>query len=236
MLRIAIVEDDRNYIQQLQKYLQRYGQESGQAMNISVFTDGDEITEGYRPNYDIILMDIEMCFMNGMTAAQEIRKLDPEVVIIFITNMVQYAIQGYAVGALDYILKPVSYFAFSQRIDRAITRLKSRTRKYITVPVVGGARKLEVSQIYYVEGRNHDLTFHTQVGNLDSRLTLRQVEEQLEGCHFFRGNNSYLINLEHVDGIQDNCAVVRGDLLKLSRPRKNAFMEALTDHLGEVLK
>lgn len=181
-------------------------------------------------------MDVEMSFMNGMTAAQEIRKLDPEVVIIFITNMVQYAIQGYSVGALDYVLKPVSYFAFSQRIDRAITRLKSRTRKYITIPVTGGVRKLEVSQIYYVESRNHDLTFHTQVGNLDSRLTLRQVEEQLEGCHFFRGNNSYLINLEHVDGIQDNCAVVRGDLLKLSRPRKNAFMEALTDHLGEVLK
>jgi len=44
------------------------------------------------------------------------------------------------------------------------------------------------------------------------------------------------VDLEHVDGIQDNCAVVRGDLLKLSRPRKNAFMEALTDHLGEVLK
>ena len=87
-------------------------------MIISVFTDGDEITEGYRPNYDIILMDIEMCFMNGMTAAQEIRKLDPEVVIIFITNMVQYAIQGYAVGALDYILKPVNYEEFGSCIDR----------------------------------------------------------------------------------------------------------------------
>ena len=108
MLRIAIVEDDRNYIQQLQRYLQRYSQESEQAMDISVFTDGDEITEGYRPVYDIILMDVEMSFMNGMTAAQEIRKLDPEVVIIFITNMVQYAIQGYSVGALDYVLKPVS--------------------------------------------------------------------------------------------------------------------------------
>lgn len=236
MLRIAVVEDDPGYIRQLQEYLGQYGRESGQSIDISVFTDGDEIVEGYRARFDIILMDVEMRFMNGMEAAREIRKMDPEVVIIFITNMAQYAIQGYAVDALDYVLKPVSYFAFSQRIDRAITRLKSRERKYITIPVRGGARKLDVAQIYYVESRDHELTFHTQTGDMVCGLTLRQVEEQLTGGHFFRGNNSYLINLEHVDGIQDGCAVVRGDLLKLSRPRKNAFMEALANYMGEVLK
>ena len=75
------------------------------------------IAVDYRAVYDIILMDIEMRFMDGMTAAEKIREHDSEVVIIFITNMPQYAIKGYRVDALDYVLKPVSYFAFSQRIN-----------------------------------------------------------------------------------------------------------------------
>ena len=236
MIRIAIVEDDLGYTRQLREYLERYRQEQGEAIEVTEYTDGDEIVEGYRSQFDIILMDVEMRFMDGMTAAREIRAMDNQVVILFITNMAQYAIQGYEVDALDYVLKPVSYFAFSQRLERAITRLKGRTRKYIAVPVKGGVRKLDVSDIFYVESQDHDLTFHTRSGSLRSGMTMRQAEEQLAGAHFFRGNNSYLINLEHVDGIQDGCAVVRGELLRLSQPRKNAFLEALSDYMGEVLK
>ncbi len=236
MIRVAIVDDDSADVQRLQDYLDQYRRESGEAMELTVFTDGDEIAEGYRPRFDLILMDVEMRFMDGMTAARKIREVDPEVVIIFITNMPQYAIQGYSVDALDYVLKPVSYFAFSQRLDRAITRMKRRAARYLTVPVKGGARKLEASQIYYVESRDHDLTFHTAVGSFNATLTMRETERSLADLPFFRGNNSYLINLEHVEGIQDGCAVVRGEALKLSRPRKNAFMEALSDYMGGVLK
>ena len=208
MIRVAIVDDDRKDIQQLQAYLEQYRRESGEAMDITVFTDGDEIAEGYRPRFDLILMDVEMRFLDGMSAAREIRKTDPE----------------------------VSYFAFSQRLGRAITRMKRRGARYLTIPVKGGARKLEASQIYYVESRDHELTFHTAVGDFNATLTMREAERSLSGLPFFRGNNSYLINLEHVDGVLDGCAVVRGASLKLSRPRKNAFLEALSDYMGEVLK
>lgn len=124
MIRVAIVEDEASYMKQFQKYLAQYAKESGEEFDIVTFTDGDEIAGGYKSVYDIILMDVQMRFMDGMSAAEEIRKVDPEVVIIFITNMSQYAIRGYAVDALDYVLKPVSYFAFSQRLDRAIARMK----------------------------------------------------------------------------------------------------------------
>ena len=87
-----------------------------------------------------------------------------------------------------------------------------------------------------MESQDHDLTFHTRSGNFRSGLTMRQAEEHLSGAHFFRGNNSYLINLEHVDGVQDGCAIVQGEQLKLSRPRKNAFLEALSNYMGEVMK
>ena len=236
MIRIAIVEDDPQYAERLQEYLNKYRKESGIGIEITRFTDGDEIAEEYSPGFDIILMDIAMRFTDSMTAARQIRLIDPNVAIIFVTNVAQYAMQGYEVEASDYILKPVSYFVFSQRLGRVIRRKELREAQYIAIPVKGGSRKLNVAHIYYVESRAHELTFHTSFGNFVTSLTMRQVEECLSGYHFFRGNNSYLINLAHVDAVQDSCAVVQGQRLQLSRPRKNAFLRALTDYMGEVLK
>lgn len=109
--------------------MRQYEKENGEAFDITIYSDGDQIVNKYRSQYDIILMDVEMKFMDGMSAAEEIRKVDTEVVIIFITNMAQYAIRGYAVDALDYVLKPVSYFAFSQRLNRAIGRMKKERQR-----------------------------------------------------------------------------------------------------------
>ena len=123
MISIAIVGDEEMYAKQLQQFLHQYEEENKEMFDITVYSDGDQIVNKYKSQYDIILMDVEMKFMDGMSAAEEIRKIDTEVVIIFITNMAQYAIRGYAVDALDYVLKPVSYFAFSQRLNRAISRM-----------------------------------------------------------------------------------------------------------------
>ena len=235
MVRIAIVEDEIDYSKQLNTYLSKYGSERGETVKVSSFSDGDEIVEGYKAEFDIILLDIQMQFMDGMTAAKQIRSMDSEVVIIFITNMTQYAIQGYAVDALDYILKPVSYFALAQRLDRAIARLKKHKSNYVAVPVKGGMRKIDISKIYYIESQGHNILFHTESGTYTATGTLKNWTDELCNMHFFRGNNGYLINLQHVDGVKDGCALVKGEKLLLSRMRKAAFMEALTNYICEVV-
>ena len=94
MLRIATVEDDTNDLEALRTHLKRYEKENGLKFLITEFRDGEDIVTDYSADYDLILMDIEMAFLNGMKAAEKIRELDKDVVIIFITNMPQYAIQG----------------------------------------------------------------------------------------------------------------------------------------------
>lgn len=234
MIRIAIVEDEEYYVNELTKYLEKYRKEIGEEFDITVYRDGDGITEKYKAQFDIILMDIQMRFVNGMTAAEEIRRMDSEVVIIFITNMTQYAIRGYEVEALDYILKPVSYFAFTQTLGKAITRIKRRGSKYITIAIKGGILRMNVSDIYYIESSGHNLIFHTVNGDNVAPMTMKMIEEKLEGMSFSRGNKCYLINLEHVEGIKDKCALVKGEKLQLSRPRMNAFMQDLTKYWGEL--
>ena len=130
MLRIATVEDDANDLEALRTHLSRYEKENGLKFQVTEFRDGEDIVTDYSADYDLILMDIEMAFLNGMKAAEKIRELDKDVIIIFITNMPQYAIQGYKVNALDYMLKPISYFSFSESMGKSASQSK-RTGKRI---------------------------------------------------------------------------------------------------------
>ena len=232
MIRIAIVEDEEIYVKELTGYLDEYQSESGENINIAIYHDGDTILSDYRAQFDIILMDIQMKFMDGMSAAEEIRKQDSEVIIMFITNMTQYAIRGYEVNALDYILKPVSYFAFSQKLSKAIGRIRKREKKFITISVKGGIVRLCIEDIYYVESVGHNLLYHTAHENYMTSGTLKTIDEELRPFGFSRGNKCYLINLEHVDGIKEKCAVVKGKMLQISRPRMNSFMHDLTNYWG----
>lgn len=236
MIRIAVVEDDSAYRKTLEEYLNQYEKESGTKLRVKFFQDGEDIVEDYSGDYDIILMDIEMQFMDGMTAAEKIRKLDEEVVLIFITNMPGYATSGYKVEALDYVLKPLSYFAFSQRIARAISRMEKRTRRYVMIPMKGGMRKMDISRIYYIEVFDHDLIYHTLDGTLQTKGALKDVEQSLEGHGFFRCSKGYLVNLEHVEGIQDNDAIVAGENIRISRTLKKSFLNSLNDYMNEVSK
>ena len=237
MIKIAVVEDDRVYAEQLEEYLRKHEAEYAESFDITFFIDGDAIVSAYQSQFDIILMDIEMKFMDGMSAAEEIRRVDKEVVIIFITNMTQYAIRGYAVEALDYMLKPVSYFAFSQRLNRAISRMKKREQKSLVISVKGGVVRLPVNSIYYIESQWHNLLYHTTSGEYVSSGTLKDAEEALRELHFFRGSKWYLINLQQVQGLGDGFAKLKsGENVPLSRGRKKEFMEALAQHWGEVIK
>lgn len=237
MLEIAIVEDEENYRNILCEYLSRYEKETGDKIHLSIFTDGDEIVENYIAEYDMILMDIEMQFMNGMDAARKIREVDTAVIIIFITNMAQYAIQGYEVDALDYILKPISYFAFSQRIQRAIRRMKKREDHYINIVSKKGVNKVSVSDIGWIESEGHRLIYHAKEHVYESTLnSMKEMEQELKKYNFFRCNKGYLVNLAHVKAIRDGWAILTNGQVMISRAKKTEFQKALTTYAGETVK
>ena len=206
MTRIAIVEDDAAVREQLAGYVQRYTRQYGTQFEVTMFTDGVEILEDYRPVYDIIFLDVEMQHLDGMETARRIRELDSDVLLIFITDMAQYAIKGYAVGALDYILKPV--------------------------PVDGGMRRLDAAAICYIESEGHRVHFYTEDGDFSAPGALKVLEEKLAGRLFARCNSGYLVNLAQVSGVQQNTVQVGPHELQISRPKRRAFLAALADYIG----
>lgn len=232
MLRVAIVEDEKEYIDQIKNYIERYQEEYDQEIKISIFKDGSEILENYQPDYEIILFDIEMPNINGMQAAKKIREQDKDVVLVFITNMAQYAINGYEVGALDFILKPINYSTFRVRFTRAIGRVIKRESGEILLNLTDGMKKLDTKQIYYVDVQNRMLHYHTEIGEFVVRGTLQNAENELKSYHFVKCNHWYLVNLKHVSEIKKNIAIVAGNELEISRRNKSIFLEALADYIG----
>ena len=202
MIRIAIVEDDDAYRRQLVDFLKRYESESGESFRLSLFSDGMEIVQDYRSEYDIILMDIEM------------RTVD----------------------AMDFVLKPITYYAFSQRIDRALQRMRRRSKHYIALSCQGGMMKLDVSEITYVEVLDHDLVYHTRRGGFTTKGALSEAERLLGEKNFFRCNKGYLVNLEYVESVQNFEVQVAGTLIQVSRPKKKALLDALNNYVNEVSK
>ena len=231
MIRLALVEDDELYRSQLREYINKYSAVSGEKFTVTEFSDGDEIALGYKAVYDIILMDIEMKFMDGMMAAEEIRKVDTEVIIIFITNSPQYAIKGYAVDALDYVLKPVSYYAFSQRLGRAVERVARRARHFLQINAHGTAPGMWFERDGHVNC-GHDLVFHTAEGEVTAPGSMTETEEKLAQESYFRVNKGCLVNLEHVDRMDGEDAIVHGDRVPLARARRKAFLDALNDYIN----
>lgn len=236
MIRVAVAEDDKDYRIKLKEYLERYAGEKHRIVKTHFYTDGDGLVEDYRMQYDIILMDIQMKFMDGMSAAREIRKVDPEVVIIFITNMDQYATKGYEVDALDYVLKPVSYFMFSEKLDRAVMRMKNRSAEYLLIDIKGGMKKIDMTQILYIESQGHAVIFHTLSGEITGTGAMKDYEKKLSGYYFCRCNKGFLVNLRFVDGVSGGFVELGGEKLGLSRTRKTPFMQALMDYMSRVVK
>lgn len=173
MINIAIVEDEKLYVSQLKEYISRYEKESGNRINVRVFPDGAGNSWKLFRRFWHNSYGYSDEIYGWMTAAEQIRKLDSEVIIMFITNMTQYAIRGYEVDALDYVVKPVEFFPFSQKLDRAIGRLQNKKKVFVSIPVEDGVLKMEIDDIYYVESMGHSLIYRTKKGEFTARGTER---------------------------------------------------------------
>ena len=232
-VRVAVVEDNERDRERLTKQLRRYEQERELRFELVEFPDGEDLVTDYSADYDMILLDIEMQFMDGMRAAKAVRALDPEVPIIFVTNAPQYAIEGYRVRALDYILKPVSWFSFCESLDRALQHRRAReAQQSITVALRDGKTRLNTERICYVEVQDHELTYNTRDGKFMTKGAIRDAEELLSAPNFVRCNRCYIVNLRYVEAIQGSDVKVNGDLIQVSRRQRKSFLDALNCYMN----
>lgn len=234
MIRIAVVEDEAAQAETLRDMLLRYGEETGTRLSVSMFSDGEDFVSKYDV-YDIAFLDIQLQHMDGIRAAEAIRRKDEQILLIFVTNLAHYAIQGYAVNAMTFLLKPISYAVLAEKMEQALRRLEHGRSQFVTVRTLEGFMKFAVSDIQYVEILSRRLTLHTVQGEFHTTESMVNMEAKLTGAGFFRCHVAYLVNLEYVSRIDHDFAIVAERRVLVSKYRKKEFLQALTNYVGGII-
>lgn len=233
-MRVAIVDDEVDMRQQLSEYVRHFSDEVDIALDVVCFPSGDTLLEDYKGIYDIIILDIDMPGTNGMDTARAIREVDDQVTLIFVTNIAQYAINGYEVDAVDYIIKPIGYYDFSMKFHRTISKAAQRQEKVVYIDTQEGRRRLKVNDIQYVEVLSHYLFFHLEDNSYKARGSMQNVEGELEQYGFVRIHRSYMINIRFVEKLLSKEVTVAGQVFNVGRTyRENLKNQYLKYIRGE---
>lgn len=229
---VAIVDDSPQDAQRLETYLRRYSKETDDEYRTVRYSNANEFLDCQDTVFDLIIMDIDMPGLNGVEAARCLRRRGNETVLMFVTNMPQYALSGYEVEAVDYVLKPVAYQDFALKLKKARRYIQRSQDTQVALHTPDGIIALAVSEILYVESSLHYLTYHLLDRQLRVRGSMGEAEKLLPPQQFARCNSGYLVNLRHVKAIDKEDVVVNGKRLKMSRGRRLEFMDRFTRYLG----
>lgn len=234
MLRIAICDDDPAQVEYLTALAGRWADERGHPLCLRPYTTAEAFFFAWESGaiFDILLLDIQMPGMDGVTLARRLRQRDGQLVIIFITAFSDHMDQGYDVGALHYLLKPVHEKKLAGTLDRALEAL-TRRRRTVVLELDGALEQIPVDEILYLEALSHTVMLYTNRKSYTLRQPMRQLETDL-GEGFFRCHRSYLVSLRHVRRItRDTVLLENGQALPLSRKRHEAANRALMAYFRE---
>lgn len=232
MINIAIVEDDKAVVAQLKEYIAKYMSENDIDYTAEVFGSAESFLFGGANSFDIILMDIQLPEMDGMSAVRELRKTNEQVVVVFVTSLAQYALKGYEVGALDFMVKPINYYGFALKFRRAVSAAEHNRDENIVIRNKTQVNVVRIRDIYYIEIASHTVNYHTRTGTITATGTMKKISEELAGYHFSLCNQSYLVNLRYVMCADGQEVVVAGEKLVMSRSRRKEFMHDLNEYLA----
>lgn len=234
MLRIAVVDDDRKVTEKVSEYIHSFCSQNGHHVLVTEFSDGSCLLENYTSEYDIIFLDIKMKHMDGVETAEQIRKTDPDTILIFLTQTVQYALAGYKVDAMDYMIKPVDYYSFELVFRKALRRLEQNRPRMIVLNVNGNRRVIQLSQLCYVEVYDHYLTYHTIDEDIRMKGTLADAKKELAHNGFFQCSRYMLVNIRYISAVNQKDIVVCGRIFDISRPRRRELIGLLAETGGEI--
>lgn len=233
MLDIAIVDDELAERERLKACLAYVEQQQDVSFSVKEYDSADQFLMMFEQQFDIIFMDIQFAGgTDGMCAARQLRKVDPSVILIFVTNLAQMAIHGYEVDALDFVVKPLDKFAFHLKMQRALNRVSSRMKSMVEVRDKGSTVYLDAQRIRYLEVNGHYVIYHTRGGNYSEYITMAAAEKKLNDPAFFRCDRGLLINMRMLTKLDGDTCVVDGETLIVAHILRNELKRAFANYLS----
>lgn len=224
----AIIDDEKYFADELYSVIRKYMDGIKEDFVADFYSDGLSFINNRNKDYDIIFLDVKMPIMNGMETAEKFREMNKTAILIFVTNFERFALKGYKVDAMDYVIKPIDYAQFSTVLEKALGKARMRKGSQIILNTSQGIIRIPSMDIIYLESMKHHIIFHTLQGVFDCWSTLKKYEGMLPKDQFVRANNGYLVNLQFVSEIKSDSIIVNKKELFFSRGRKKGFIEAIT--------
>lgn len=233
MIKLAIIEDTAEDRKQLSDLVSRYADISGIQIEQKGFEGSLDFLNA-NEKFDIILLDIMMPDCNGMEMAHRLREFDQDTIIIFVTGMEQYAIEGYSVSAIGFLLKPTSYEHLSRMLEKAIKAIRKKPSNGILLKTHTHYVIVETSSIEYIEVKGHFLVIHTKNGDVQTKGTLKDLLDKLRCSSFIRCNNCAAVNANYIRAIRDNTVFLPTAELAISRRKRPEFIETVLRCSGSL--
>ncbi len=204
---------------------------------MSSFNTGDELLKDNPNLFDIIFLDINLPGLNGLQTAKRVRECNQSAAIIFCTHYAQYAVKGYEVNAVGYLVKPFDERAFKRNLDRALELLSRNQSQKLRIKTENGIEALVATDIVYVEVQLHNIIYYVlSDGILTERCargTMRAVSAELLNGDFSQCGASYLINLRHITAVKNKTVYLHGGKsLPISRKYWKSFSEDFIKYMG----
>ena len=234
MLKVAVCDDDVSIRGMLREYLDRFSSASGIETSATFFESGEALLQGELGDLDILILDIQMTGISGLDTARRIRATNQRLTIIFFTNYIEYALEGYEVQAYRFLLKPLTYEHFSTVVGEVLTELQARKKATLVIPTKAKTSHISVDSILYVETYKGHVLIHTENDTIESFASMKETEEALKPHPFLRCHTAFLVSLREIKSItQQDVLLKNGQSLPLSKHRRKAAKEALTVFWGE---
>lgn len=237
MIEIAVCDDEQYYVLKIKKMLEVILQQKKiTTYRIDTYLSGVELCSDATniKSYTIIFLDINMHQMNGIRIAEIIRETNKEVYLVFITAFVDYAVEGYKVEPIRYILKDMLNKMLPECMETILHRLKLKGHK-VKYSFIEGEKELLTGKLYYVESREHKLVFHMSTGQLHLYGKLDDIEDDLVDYGFIRIHKSYLLNIKHIQELGNYKAKLKtGDWLPIPREKYRHVKERYFEMIGEL--
>jgi DNA-binding LytR/AlgR family response regulator len=226
-VRIAICEDDLNMRARLKESIESWAGSRGISADILCYTSAEAFMMAWpEASFDLAFLDIQMKRMSGIELAEYIRKTDGNMLIVFVTSFAQYALKGYDVNALHYLIKPLSLAKLLPILDKALTIWRSRKDAFVLVSGGSGQSRVPFGSIFYISVSLHNASVHTEGRTFEMRKTMKEFVELLPD-YFIRIHRSHIVNLFKVECVYKNSLILWGGTeLPISQSNSKSVSDA----------
>ena len=239
MFRIAICDDDRKYVDYLETIIEKVSDYSEKYV-VYKYYSGEEFLESMNLEFDLVVLDMQMGKIDGITAALNFRKCDHDAVLVFCTGVQLPKPEFFDVQPFRYLMKSYTEEKLCHEAKIIIERMiDTRKETFIVVCNDGRMNKVSISDISYVSNLKRGCCIHifskknNQYYEIISNKKLLEIYEELKNYYFEYAHNSYIVNFRSIIGIKNNVITLENlTTLNISRSKKEAFHNRFTEYLG----